>query len=482
MKPSPPKRKSSPPPKKPKRPSKDAMAHLLARSVQDAHGEDQAATFDQSEDLGSPRGYIGTRNIALDRVLGTRLPLGRVVEFFGLNASGKSTAADQVGSQCQAEGGLYGVADTERNRSRSYMRELGVNDMSTVWIGGRTVEEFFEQLETIARTTASLNLMAWKIALDLAGFKTANLPIYAYNVYDPFIPKKDRKKPIKKFMLYTWSMEHAVALKKYQIANGLNPSGVRDEVTRNHLKPVVLYTGDGSAWSDQDTRKRELRDAITTFRETGEVGDLPCHYADRPTVIAWDSVGGTPTKVESEESAADLHVGLHARAIKQNLRRLIQILDDAAILLVAVNQVYHMIGQQGHGGPKMNTFGGEGLKFHSCIRVEFKKIGVIKLPDDAIIGQIVNIRVVKNKLAPPFREEQFGLIFGRGADNAWAIYYDLNKRGIIKAGGGWSWFEDPSIQDRVASKFRGWMALANMMANDGDLYDLLAGIYMEGGR
>ena len=95
------------------------------------------------------------------------------------------------------------------------------------------------------------------------------------------------------------------------------------------------------------------------------------------------------------------------------------------------------------------------------------------------MGQIVRIKVPKNKIESPFHEEEFGLIFGRGADNAWAIYEDLKARGVILVKGGWSSFVDPKILGKANRAFHGWQELSNIMAEDSALWAKLSAMYAE---
>ena len=463
------------------------MARLLAGTLRTGFGHDQAAVFDESESIGSPRGWIPSRNVAIDRAVGSALPGGRIIEVYGANSSGKSTVADQIGAQCQAMGGLYAVADVERNRDRRYMQAIGVSMQTALWLGGNTVELLFEEIELLARFSASGNLVAWKQALDLAGYKTPALPSYDHQTYDPYLRKAERKKkPVASFTLYDWSMDHSAALAEYQAASGLVRTGTTDIATREALRPVVVYDASGAVYTG-DTRSTEFRSA----REALLAGEQPDggwtgHVADRPIVACWDSIGGTTTQAEIEDGAGDPHPGRAAQAIKRNMRRLVTLFDQALLTLVVVNQEYTKIDMGGGPprpgvGPKKDTYGGDGIKYHSCIRMLIERTGKImasSAEDAAQIGQTCDVLVVKNKVAAPFRREEFGLIYGRGAENAFTIYHDLKRRGIIVQKGGWSQFTDPTVAPALGS-FRGWQDLANGMAADPGLYVKLAGIYFE---
>lgn len=450
---------------------------MLVQNVRTAHGVDQAATLDMGEEIGAPRGYVGTRNIALDRALGSiGIPLGRMTEISGWPNAGKSTILDQILAQCQDEGGVAVLADTEHTRNRAYMRQIGVRDESCIWIGGKTVERMFHEVETIARSTASMNAIAWYQALVRAGIKCPAPETYVYAITE----KMGAGKPPKvhaKFTFAKWGREQAGALLAWQQDNAPRQSSIRDPFSRAALRPCILHTED----------KNEIKEGLAAWEEGAE-----CPYvsaADRKMVVGWDSLAGTGTDEELEGAPEDVHPATAAKVIRRNLRRLCGMIDDEGIGFVIVNQRYEkiqMAGAKKSFGPTSETYGGGGVKYHSSIRIEVDKVGDIMPPgtaaDDyttAPMGQIVRIKVPKNKIESPYHQEKFGLVFGRGAENAWAVYEDLKERGIIKVGGGWSSFTDPTIMGEHHRSFRGWTELSNMAGEDPALWATLRGLYME---
>lgn len=477
-----------PAPPKPKRPKKapsppaplasidyDPFARDLATTVREAHGMDQAATLDMSEQLAAPRGFVGTRNIALERALGGGIPLGRVTEISGWEGSGKSTALDQIIAQCQIEGGLGALADTEKGRSNpQYMDDLGVRRQSLVMIGGQTCEAMFSEVETLARRSAHINCEAWVAALVREGIKCPKPSTYVYEVFDGTKDGNGRRKSLAKYRFVQWGREQAAALMEYQKAHGLPAYGIRDGDTREALRPVALF---GEA---------EQQAAALEAWQAGDPHPF-AQPADRPIVIGWDSVAGTATEEELQGDARDVHPATAAKVIRRNMRRLIQLIHDEAIAFVLINQRYEKImtgwSPGGGRGRQSETYGGGGIKYHATIRIEMDRVGAIyesatsKTNGEPPIGQEVRIRVPKNKVQSPYHTEVFGLIFGRGAENAYAIYEDMKKRGLIRVAGGWSQFADSSITG--GKSFHGWMGLANMMAEDPALYDSLAQLYMD---
>ena len=464
--------KAPPKPRKPAR--RNLLARSLARHVRQAHGEGSARTLDMSEEMGAPRGYVRTNNVALERALGTPgIPLGRITEISGWAGAGKSTMLDQIFAATQTEGGIGVLADTERGRNRAYMLNLGVRPASLVWIDGKTVEGMFDEVETLVRTVSHLNAVAWAEAMSRAGIKVPKLSTYKYLVFDPLTSGKNAK-PVASYDFAQWGRAQAAALLDWQRADKLRPSGIRDVASRERLQPVVIHTDDNA----------ERKAAMSDF-QSGRPNEL-IQLADRPVLLGWDSVAGTATEAELEGSSRDVHPATAARVIRRNLRRLVQLIDDEAIGMILVNQRYEKIPMGGRKiyGSTSETYGGGGIKYHTTIRVEVDKCGDIYGPGKGRqsghppIGQEVRIKVPKNKLNDPYRTERYGLIFGQGAADAWAIHDDLKERGIIRVGGGWSRFTDASIAGDKS--FRGWTELDTMMKDDPKLEADLRNIYLEG--
>ena len=455
-------------------PGADPLARALAQVVQDAYGSNQASTLDMSESLASPRGYVGTGNFAIDRAIGGKVPLGRIMEISGWPNSGKSTTLDQIFACCQRDGGIGVLADTERTRVRSYMEQIGVRPESLVWVAGSTVETMFEEVETIARKARHDNAVAWAEALKRAGIKVPKLATYNHDIFDPRKRRTPQSKPLHRFQFHEWGRDQAAALLAYQKREGLPQSAIRDDASRQALRPCIIFA----------ETKEEEKEALEAW-DAGDTHPL-VQPADRPIIIGWDSVAGTATEAELQGDARSQHVAVAAKVIRKNLRRLVQLIDDEAIALVVVNQRYEKIPMGGmpmRGGTS-ETNGGGGIKYHTSNRLEVDMVRKLWANESAKnaglppIGQVNRVKVRKNKINDPHHQEEYALIYGRGAENAWTIYQDLKKRGIISVGGAWSKFTDPTILG--GRSFRGWQELANLMAEDPELFATLQAIYFEG--
>ncbi len=151
-------------------------------------------------------------------------------------------------------------------------------------------------------------------------------------------------------------------------------------------------------------------------------------------VIVVDSVAALVPKAELEGEMGDSHVGLMARLMSQALRKLAGIVNKSNTALIFINQVREKIGVM-FGNPE-TTPGGRALKFYASIRAEVRRQTSIK-QGDKTVGNLVKVKIVKNKLAPPFREAVLELIYGKGIDKIGDVLDAALAAGIIEKAGSW---------------------------------------------
>ena len=151
-------------------------------------------------------------------------------------------------------------------------------------------------------------------------------------------------------------------------------------------------------------------------------------------VVVIDSVAALTPKAELEGEMGDSHVGLHARLMSQALRKLTANIKRSNTLVVFINQIRMKIGVM-FGSPETTT-GGNALKFYASVRLDIRRIGAIKKRDE-VIGNETRIKVVKNKIAPPFKKVEFDILYGEGISREGELI-DLGvKHGIVEKSGAW---------------------------------------------
>lgn len=152
-------------------------------------------------------------------------------------------------------------------------------------------------------------------------------------------------------------------------------------------------------------------------------------------VIVIDSVAALVPKAELEGEIGDVHMGLQARMMSQALRKLTSSLAKSNTCAVFINQVREKIGVV-YGNPEVTT-GGRALKFYSSVRMEIRRCGGIKGPDNTEVGNRVKVKVAKNKVAPPFRVAEFDILFNEGISRTGSTIDLAVEFGIVDKKGAW---------------------------------------------
>jgi recombination protein RecA len=155
-------------------------------------------------------------------------------------------------------------------------------------------------------------------------------------------------------------------------------------------------------------------------------------------------------RAEIEGEMGDAHMGLQARLMSQALRKLTGVISRSHTTVIFINQIRMKIGVM-FGNPETTT-GGNALKFYASVRMDIRRISQIK-QGDAVIGNRTRVKVVKNKIAPPFREAEFDIMYNQGISKAGDILDLAANRGIVEKAGAWFSYEGNKIaQGREAAK------------------------------
>ncbi len=202
-------------------------------------------------------------------------------------------------------------------------------------------------------------------------------------------------------------------------------------------------------------------------------------------VLVIDSVAALVPRAELEGEMGDTHVGLHARLMSQALRKITGSVSRSNTMLIFLNQIRLKIGVM-FGNPETTT-GGNALKFYASIRMEIRRIGSIKDREE-VTGNHTRVKVVKNKMAPPFRQVEFDIMFGEGISKMGELV-DLGvKAGVVEKSGAWFSYdsqrigqgrenakqflrEHPPVADAIEKRIRDQSAViseALMVADTGD--------------
>lgn len=189
----------------------------------------------------------------------------------------------------------------------------------------------------------------------------------------------------------------------------------------------------------------DINELLVSQPDTGEQALEICEMLVRSgalDVIVIDSVAALVPKAEIQGEMGDSHVGLQARLMSQALRKLAGAINKSKTSVVFINQLREKVGVM-FGNPETTT-GGRALKFYSTMRMDVRRIESIK-SGDSVLGNRTRVKIVKNKVAPPFRQAEFDIMYGEGISKSGDILDCAVENGIVEKAGSWYSFDGERI-------------------------------------
>ncbi|OMH38666.1 recombinase RecA [Motiliproteus sp. MSK22-1] len=210
-----------------------------------------------------------------------------------------------------------------------------------------------------------------------------------------------------------------------------------------------------------------LDDMLVSQPDTGEqaleITDMLVR-SNAVDVVVIDSVAALTPKAEIEGDMGDTHVGLQARLMSQALRKITGNVKNANCLVIFINQIRMKIGVM-FGSPETTT-GGNALKFYSSVRLDIRRTGAVKQGDE-VVGNETRVKVVKNKVSPPFKQAEFQIFYGKGIYQMGELI-DLGvKQGIVDKSGAWYAYKGNKIGQGKANSAK-WLEENPEVANEID--------------
>ena len=216
----------------------------------------------------------------------------------------------------------------------------------------------------------------------------------------------------------------------------------------------------------------DINELLVSQPDTGEQALEICEVLVRSgalDVIVIDSVAALVPKAEIQGEMGDSHVGLQARLMSQALRKLAGAINKSKTAVIFINQLREKVGVM-FGSPETTT-GGRALKFYSTMRMDVRRIESIK-SGDSVLGNRTRVKIVKNKVAPPFKQAEFDIMYGEGISKAGDILDCAVENGVVEKAGSWYSFDG----DRIG---QGRENVKTYLQSNPDIMDRIEGLILD---